>query len=165
MSGTWLPPEQYIATLPKATVYGCLFVTDEADRPIQLRAARNPELWQWPGGNMDPGETPWQCALRECVEETGLHITVEPRLLAVHFLPPLGQWTTHKIGFIFDGGRLAQQQISSIVLDPDEHTEVAVKSLDTWQKEMPPHSFARLDAVARARGTGTVCYLEQTTLP
>jgi hypothetical protein len=26
----WLPPEQYIATLPKATVYGCFFVTDLA---------------------------------------------------------------------------------------------------------------------------------------
>ncbi|WP_329142477.1 NUDIX hydrolase [Streptomyces sp. NBC_01456] len=165
MTGTWLPPEQYIATLPKATVYGCLFVTDEAYHPLQLRAARNPDLWQWPGGNMDPGETPWQCALRECLEETGLSLAVEPRLLAVHFLPPLGDWTTHKLGFVFDGGRLTRRQIDSIVLDPDEHTEVAVKSLDVWKQEMSAHSFARLQAVARARHTRSVCYLEQTALP
>lgn len=92
MSGTWLPPKQYIATLPKATVYGCFYVTDEADQPIQLRAARDPHVWQWPGGNMDPGETPWQCAVRKCLEETGLSIADEPRLLAMHFLPPLGDW-------------------------------------------------------------------------
>ncbi|MER5183836.1 NUDIX hydrolase [Streptomyces sp. NPDC002896] len=162
MSGTWIPPEQYIATLPKATIYGCFYVTDEADRPIQLRAARNPALWQWPGGNMDPGETPWECAVRECLEETGLRIADEPKLLAMHFLPPLGDWNTHKVGFVFDGGRLTQAQIDSIVLDPDEHCEVAVRSLQGWQEEMSAFSFGRLAAVAQARRTGSVCYREHS---
>jgi protein-L-isoaspartate(D-aspartate) O-methyltransferase len=104
----WLPPDKYIATLPKATVYGTFFVTDENDHPLQLRSARNPDLWQWPGGNMDADESPWECALREGLEETGLRLGTEPRLLAVHFLPPMGSWTTtHKIGFVFDGGRLS----------------------------------------------------------
>jgi len=156
----WLPPEQYIATLPKATVYACFFVTDRDDRPVQLRAVRNPRLWQWPGGNMDPGETPWQCAVREAREETGLTLATEPRLLAVHFLPPLGDWTTHKIGFIFDGGRLSQEQIESIVLDPEEHSECAVKPLEVWRREQEPLSFQRLEAVSRARATGITCYLE-----
>jgi protein-L-isoaspartate(D-aspartate) O-methyltransferase len=156
----WVPPEQYIAGLPKATVYGCFFVTDESDHPVQLRSARNPALWQWPGGNMDPGETPWGTAVRECREETGLTLDVEPRLLAVHFLPPLGDWTTHKIGFVFDGGRLTQGQITSIVLDPEEHSDVAVKPLDVWRQEQEPGSFRRLEAVSRARATGITCYLE-----
>lgn len=161
MAGTWLPPEQYIATLPKATAYACLYVTDEAERPVQLRSVQNPKVWQWPGGNMDPGETPWQCAQRECLEETGLRLDIAPRLLAVHFLPPLGSWSLNKIGFIFDGGRLSAEQIASIVLDPDEHTEVSVRSLDDWEEEMSSFNFRRLAAVAQAQHTGTACYLEQ----
>lgn len=165
MTGTWLPPEQYLATLPKATIYACLYVTDEADRPLQLRSVHNPKLWQWPGGNMDPGETPWQCALRECLEATGLRITDTPELLAVHFLPPLGAWTANKVGFIFDGGRLTAEQIADIVLDPDEHTEVSVRSLQEWQQEMSATAFHRLAAVAQARRTRTACYLEHTDTP
>ncbi|WP_063802398.1 bifunctional class I SAM-dependent methyltransferase/NUDIX hydrolase [Streptomyces albus] len=162
-SGIWLPPEQYVATLPKATVYACFFVTDRDDRPIQLRSVRNPALWQWPGGNLDdPGETPWDCALRECMEETGLRIADEPRLLAVHFLPPTGGWTTHKVGFVFDGGQLDQDRIDRIVLDPDEHTEVAVRPLEEWRTRMSPFSFRLLAAVAEARRTGSACYLAQS---
>ncbi|GCB43775.1 NUDIX domain-containing protein [Streptomyces sp. NL15-2K] len=37
-----------------------------------------------------PGETPWQAAVRECHEETGLTLDAEPSLPTVHFLPPLG---------------------------------------------------------------------------
>jgi len=39
-----------------------------------------PGLAEFPGGKCEPGETPRDCALRECLEETGLR--VEPvRLL------------------------------------------------------------------------------------
>ena len=31
-------------------------------------------LWLQPGGHIDPGETPWEGALREAVEETGLEV-------------------------------------------------------------------------------------------
>jgi 8-oxo-dGTP pyrophosphatase MutT (NUDIX family) len=30
--------------------------------------------WMQPGGHVDPGETPWQAALRETTEETGLPV-------------------------------------------------------------------------------------------
>jgi 8-oxo-dGTP pyrophosphatase MutT (NUDIX family) len=31
-------------------------------------------LWLQPGGHVDPGETPWEAALREAAEETGLDV-------------------------------------------------------------------------------------------
>lgn len=34
-------------------------------------------LWEFPGGKIQPGETPEAAAVRECLEETGL--TVEPQ--------------------------------------------------------------------------------------
>ncbi|MGP8298127.1 NUDIX domain-containing protein [Streptomyces inhibens] len=162
MSKVWLPPAQYVATLPKATVYGCFFITDTDDRPIQLRAARNPKMWQWPGGNMDPGETPWDCAIREGLEETGLHLAQTPCLLGVHFLTEREDWPALKLGLIFDGGRLTAEQISRIVLDPDEHSEVVVRSLEEWQQDMSEVAFRRLAAIADARRTGAACYLQQT---
>lgn len=158
----WLPPEQYIVTLPKATVYGCFYVTDDKDRPLQLRSTQKPDHWQWPGGIMDPGETPWQCAVREALEETGLHLGTEPRLLAMHFLPPMDSWPLHKIGFIFDGGRLTPAQIDAIVLDPEEHTELSVRSLDAWRTAMTPARFHRLNTVHQARLTGITRYIEET---
>jgi 8-oxo-dGTP diphosphatase len=71
MPKPWLPPHEYVAGLPKAAVYGCLFFTDTVGRPLQLRSAIHGG-WQWPGGDMDPDETPWETAVRECEEETGI---------------------------------------------------------------------------------------------
>ncbi|MFJ4850822.1 MULTISPECIES: NUDIX domain-containing protein [unclassified Streptomyces] len=161
MSGTWLPPVQYVAQLPKATVYGCFFITDEEDRPIQLRSVRSPTTWQWPGGNMDPGETPWECTVREGLEETGLEIARTPRLLGIHVLMPRPDWPAHKIGLIFDGGRLTPEQIAGIVLDPAEHVELRVRSLEEWRREMNDAAFRYLEAVFRARRDGIPCYHEE----
>lgn len=32
------------------------------------------DLWMQPGGHLDPGETPWEAARREVVEETGMDV-------------------------------------------------------------------------------------------
>ena len=35
-----------------------------------------PGTWEFPGGKIEAGETPQQAAIRECLEETGLHVQV-----------------------------------------------------------------------------------------
>ena len=35
-----------------------------------------PGLWEFPGGKIEPNETPQQAAARECLEETGLEVEV-----------------------------------------------------------------------------------------
>ncbi|MFD5325252.1 NUDIX domain-containing protein [Streptomyces sp. NPDC127092] len=163
MTHAWLPPAEYIATLPRATAYACLYFTDTRGRPFQLLATQASEHWQWPGGNMDPGETPWETALRECREETGLVFAGEPRLLGTHFTCDRGEdWPANHIGFIFDGGELTDEQIDAVVLDPEEHSAYQVRSLAEWEREMTPPTFRRLAAIDRARRTGETVYLETT---
>ncbi|MEX0169976.1 NUDIX domain-containing protein [Streptomyces sp. LMG1-1-1.1] len=161
MENTWLPPVEYIATLPRATAYACLYFTDTTGRPFQLRASDRSERWQWPGGHMDPGETPWETAVRECREETGMIFTGEPRLLGTHFVTDRGEdWPANHIGFIFDGGELTDEQIAAVVLDPGEHSEYSLRTLDEWEREMEPAEFARLAEIDRARRTGATVYVE-----
>lgn len=162
MTDTWLPPAEYIKTIAQATSYACLYFTDPDGRPVQLRATYSTGEWQWPGGAMDPGETPWECAVRECAEETGILFRGEPRLLGVHFTGHQGEeWPANHIGFVFDGGTLTHEQIAGIVLDPREHDEVRVHTVAEWEALMGPAASARLRAVDRARRTGTAAYLEE----
>ncbi|MFF1602851.1 NUDIX domain-containing protein [Streptomyces mirabilis] len=148
-----MTPTQYARTVPHHTVYGCVYIRDEHDRPVQLRSVYGSRLWQFPGGNLDvPGEDPLQTARREAVEETGLELGLDtPKLLLTHFLHAGPRLPLNKVGFIFDGGRLTAEQLRRIRLDPAEHDMWAVQHLATWQELMASRAFARLDAIERAR--------------
>ncbi|QES57208.1 NUDIX domain-containing protein [Streptomyces venezuelae] len=161
MSANWVPADEYVKTIAQSTSYAGFYFTDTAGRPVQLRSAHSAETWQWPGGNMDLGETPWECALRECVEETGIVFDGPQNLLAVHFIVQGAHWPLNKFGVIFDGGQLTGAQIKAIVLDPAEHTELRVHTMEEWKEIMSPVSFTRLKAADAARRTGTVAYLER----
>ncbi|WP_329525724.1 methyltransferase domain-containing protein [Streptomyces sp. NBC_01462] len=144
---------EYVQTVPHHTVYACLYVRDEHDRPVQLRSVHGSRLWHFPGGNLDTrGEEPLQTARREAVEETGLELGLEaPSLLLTHFLHAGPPPALNKVGFVFDGGRLTSDQLRRIRLDPAEHDMWAVHDLAGWRQLMAPGAFARLDAVERTR--------------
>lgn len=150
-----MPQAEYLATLPKATVYACLYLTDVRGRPVQLRSVFGHRPWQFPGGNMDPGENPFQTAVRETYEETGLRIEGPRPLLLAHYIrsdpadAPLA-----KVGFCFDGGTLDDERLAAIRLDPEEHDHWAVEDWATWERLMHPEGYRRLAAVAEARRTG-----------
>ncbi|MDX3093409.1 methyltransferase domain-containing protein [Streptomyces sp. ME19-03-3] len=156
-----MSPAQYTQTVPHHTVYGCLYIRDEHDRPVQLRSVYGSRLWQFPGGNLDAqGEDPLQTARREAVEETGLELGLgSPRLLLTHFLHAGPRMLLNTVGLVFDGGRLSRDQLRRIRLDPAEHDMWAVHDLAAWQKLMAPQAFARLDAVERARRGEGPAYL------
>ena len=44
-------------------------------RGVVLLRHRRLGMWIQPGGHVDPGETPWDAALREAAEETGLPVS------------------------------------------------------------------------------------------
>jgi 8-oxo-dGTP pyrophosphatase MutT (NUDIX family)/ASC-1-like (ASCH) protein len=159
--------EEYAQTVPHHTVYSYLYIRDAHDRPIQLRSVYGARPWQFPGGNLDAlGEDPLQTARREVVEETGLELGLDfPRLLLTHFMHAGPRLPLNKVGFIFEGGRLTSQQLDRIRLDPAEHDMWAVHDLATWQELMAPRSFARIDAVERARLGDGPAYLTTHSSP
>lgn len=76
----------YVAEMPAVPVSprpAARLVCLDADDQVLLLNWRDPydgfELWEPPGGGIEPGETPQLTALREWVEETGLP---EPELIA-----------------------------------------------------------------------------------
>jgi ADP-ribose pyrophosphatase YjhB (NUDIX family) len=58
-----------------------VFVPDDNGRVLLIRRADN-GMWALPGGFHDLDETPATCAIRECLEETGLSIRLV-RLLGI----------------------------------------------------------------------------------
>jgi 8-oxo-dGTP pyrophosphatase MutT (NUDIX family) len=66
-------------------------------RGIVLLRHRRLGIWVQPGGHIDPGETPWEAARREAIEETGLAVRPlrpEPELAHVD-VHPGGRGHTH----------------------------------------------------------------------
>ena len=80
-------------------------------RGILLLVHRRLGIWMQPGGHVDPGETPWEAARRETVEETGIdvrfvdgHTDRPPDLVHVD-VHPGGRGHTHlDLRYLFDGG-------------------------------------------------------------
>ena len=67
---------------PVTPFVGCdVFIPDEAGRVLLIRRSDS-GFWAMPGGCQDLGETPAECAVRECHEETGLTVRLV-RLLGV----------------------------------------------------------------------------------
>ena len=68
---------------PITPLVGCdAFVLNEKNQVLLIKRADN-GFWALPGGCHDLGETPMECAVRECFEESGYQIKVT-RLLGVY---------------------------------------------------------------------------------
>jgi 8-oxo-dGTP pyrophosphatase MutT (NUDIX family) len=80
-------------------------------RGVVLLKHKRLGLWLQPGGHIDPGESPWEAALREAREETGLDVSFAdvaddgiPRLVHVD-VHPGGRGHTHlDLRYMVDGG-------------------------------------------------------------
>ena len=67
----------------QAGAFGMIF---DAERRVLLCHRRDMDAWNLPGGRVEPGETPWDAAVREVHEEVGLETEIV-RLTGLYWKP------------------------------------------------------------------------------
>ncbi len=116
------------------------FVTlfDAAGR-VLLARRRDYPVWNLPGGKVEPDETPWQAAVREVREETGLEIELE-RLTGVYSKP------ARAAGVFNFEGRVVRGELAPT----DESAELCYFDLGALPENTLPKQVERIhDSAAR----------------
>ncbi|GAA2884462.1 NUDIX hydrolase [Streptosporangium fragile] len=155
MSDTYLEPAEWHATLPSVFTSACLLITDTEDRVLLVKPNYRPG-WNFPGGIIEAGEAPHDCAAREAMEELGVPVEAGG-LLVVHWSPPRRDLPRSMINFMFDGGVLDDP--ARIRLQEEELDDAAFLPWDTAVTLLPSHIAARLPAARRARQERRPVYL------
>jgi 8-oxo-dGTP diphosphatase len=107
--------------LPGIPVSAGALIFDRSGRLLILKPTYK-SGWTIPGGVMEAdGESPWEACRREVREETGIEVD-RGRLAAVDFRR---QRTDRPGGvrFLFDCGKVSDQALSGLVLQPEEISE------------------------------------------
>ena len=143
-----------------ATMYGSAAAlitdTDAPSARVLLVKPNYRDLWSLPGGILEDGEAPHRGCVREVEEELGLSLPAGP-LLAVGWAAPEGLRPRPIVGFVFDGGVLAdpgQIRLQEEELDAWRFTEPA-----EFEQFLPPFAVSRVRAALTARFTGTPAYV------
>jgi 8-oxo-dGTP diphosphatase len=123
-------------------------ILDGEDRVLLVQPAYYPGRWLMPGGGADLADSPRRACERELGEELEIEITPGP-LLAVDWIPAPSQGFAELI-YVFDGGRLTQQQIEAIRLPEGELTEYQFLTMSDAVTRLTPADGRRLMAAREA---------------
>lgn len=106
---------------------GAFAIVRDAEGSVLLGHRRDCDFWGLPGGGMEAGEAPWEAAVREVYEETGLTVEIE-RLVGVYSWPDDGE---HIFSF-------TARAVSGSLATSDETRDVRFFTPDA----LPPGIFA-----------------------
>lgn len=139
---------------------GALFF-DEEGRVLLVKPTYK-EGWDIPGGYVEPGETPTEACAREVREELGLDREVGA-LLVADWAPSESEGD--KILFVFDGGRISDEQLRAITLPPEELYSARFHSRTDLDRLLIPRLARRIQAALDTHGDGRTDYLEHGVPP
>jgi len=137
---------------------GVLF-TDNQDRVLMVVPSYKDYL-DIPGGYVEHGETPYQAARREVLEELGIEPPIGRLLVADWWEESPEANGGAKLLLIFDGGCISENDVYSINLDQDELTAFAFHRPDEVENVTILRLANRIDQALSARQHGTIRYLE-----
>lgn len=133
---------------------GALFTDDEGSVLLVEPTFRS--RWEIPGGEVERGETPREACARALREQFGIDLALG-RLLVVDWAPLVRE---ERIGFVFDGGELAPEQLDAVELAADELCAWAFLPPEELFVMMEPRLVRRVTSALGARGADVTSYLE-----
>ncbi|MEU4569021.1 NUDIX hydrolase [Micromonospora sp. NPDC023956] len=138
-----------------------VILRDQTGRVLLVHPAYK-DVWEVPGGTVEPDESPADACTREIREELGLSIP-SGALLCVDWVPVSPPWDGGRM-FVFDGGVLTADQIAAMRLCPDELDGFEFVEPERLGEVLIPRLARRVAAAVAAIGRGGV-YLEDGTVP
>jgi 8-oxo-dGTP pyrophosphatase MutT (NUDIX family) len=103
--------------VPLVPASASALIFDSSGRLLVLKTTYK-RRWSLPGGQVEPGESPWEACRRETLEECALRVR-RGKLVCVDFLPA-GPSRPGGLRFLFDCGSLSVGQLEEITLQPEE---------------------------------------------
>ncbi|MCE7079335.1 NUDIX hydrolase [Streptomyces sp. ST2-7A] len=141
-----------------ATVAAGVLFFDRDDRVLLVDPVYKAG-WEFPGGVVEPGESPARAAIREIAEELGLRLPGTPPLLVIDWEPPLPP-NHGGLRLLFDGGVLPPERAAAVLLPPEELREWRFADPVEAGRLLSPNRMARLRWAVRARAEGRPLNLE-----
>jgi 8-oxo-dGTP diphosphatase len=89
--------------------------------------------WEFPGGKIDPGESPEECMKRELVEELGITVAVDRTLPQVTHHYSFFTVTLHPFICTISSGEITMREHAALLWLPPE----ALPSLDWAEADLP----------------------------
>ncbi|MBM0256507.1 NUDIX hydrolase [Micromonospora sp. 4G55] len=151
------PDLEYIANVTRVRAAAGAVLLDGAGRVLVVHPTYK-DVWEVPGGMLEPGESPLQACEREIEEELGLGLSVGD-LLCVDWVPPSPPWDGGLM-FVFDGGVLGPEQIDSIRLRSEELDRMRFIEPAALGQVLIPRLAQRVVQALAARARGGGVYLE-----
>lgn len=126
-----------MTTTAQPVVSMAIIAHDGAVLMIRRRQKEGELLWAFPGGGVEPGETPEQAAVREVGEEVGMTVAAE-RVLGERVHPKTQRAMVYTACTVVDG--------QPVVLDDEEIAEVAWVKHDQIPNHVPYGLFEPVQA-------------------